>query len=103
MSKAFSERLTALKKQHEQIIRNRNKKIKLNKSGVFNRYQNPVLTAGHIPLDWRYDLNEKTNPFLLERLSVNAVLNPGAIKWENKYLLMARVEGVDRKSFFAIA
>ena len=103
MSKLFSERLSALKKQHEQIIRNKNKKVKFSKGGVFNRYEFPVLTAAHIPLDWRYDLNEKTNPFLLERLGVNAVLNPGAIKWKNKYLLMARVEGVDRKSFFAIA
>ncbi|MEJ0082464.1 MAG: hypothetical protein WDM78_16270 [Puia sp.] len=103
MSKLFSERLSALKKQHEQIIRNKNKKVKFSKGGVFNRYEFPVLTAAHIPLDWRYDLNEKTNPFLLERLAVNAVLNPGAIKWKNKYLLIARVEGVDRKSFFAIA
>jgi len=103
MSKIFSERLSSIKNQYEQIIRNKNKKVKFSKGGVFNRYEFPVLTAGHIPLDWRYDLNEKSNPFLLERLSVNAVLNPGAIKWKDKYLLMARVEGVDRKSFFAIA
>jgi len=103
MSKIFSERLSALKKQHEQLVHKNNKKIKFSKGGVFNRYEFPILTAGHIPLDWRYDLDEKSNPFLLERLSVNAVLNPGAIKWKNKYLLMARVEGVDRKSFFAIA
>ena len=69
----------------------------------FNRYKFPVLTSEHIPLYWRFDLNEKTNPFLLERIGINAVLNPGAIKWKDKYLLMARVEGVDRKSFFAIA
>jgi 4-O-beta-D-mannosyl-D-glucose phosphorylase len=103
MSKTFSERLSALKKQYEQIVHKKNIKVKFSKGGVYNRYEFPVLTAGHIPLDWRYDLNEKTNPFLLERLGINAVLNPGAIKWKNKYLLMARVEGVDRKSFFAIA
>src|SRR5947207_9089406 len=103
MSKIFSERQSALNKQHQQIIERKNKKVKLNKGGAFHRYQFPVLTSEHIPLTWRYDLNEKTNPFLLERIGVNAVLNPGAIKWKNKYLLMARIEGVDRKSFFAIA
>jgi 4-O-beta-D-mannosyl-D-glucose phosphorylase len=103
MSKIFSERESALKKRHEQIIHRKNKKVKLNKTGAFNRYEFPVLTSEHIPLNWRFDLNEKTNPFLLERIGINAVLNPGAIKWKNKYLLMARVEGVDRKSFFAIA
>ena len=103
MKKIFSERKAAIIKQHQQIIEQKNKKVKLNRSGVFTRYKFPVLTSEHIPLNWRYDLNEKTNPFLLERLGINAVLNPGAIKWKNKYLLMARVEGVDRKSFFAIA
>ena len=63
MSKTFSERLSALKKQYEQIVHKKNKKVRFNKGGVYNRYEFPVLTAGHIPLDWRYDLNEKTNPF----------------------------------------
>jgi len=103
MKKIFSERKAAIVKQHQQMIKQKNKKVKLNRSGAFTRYKFPVLTSEHIPLNWRYDLNEKTNPFLLERLGINAVLNPGAIKWKNKYLLMARVEGVDRKSFFAIA
>jgi len=103
MKKIFSERNAAIVKQHQQMIKQKNKKVKLNRSGAFTRYKFPVLTSEHIPLNWRYDLNEKTNPFLLERLGINAVLNPGAIKWKNKYLLMARVEGVDRKSFFAIA
>ena len=62
-----------------------------------------MLTREHIPLIWRYDLNEKTNPYLLERFGINSVMNAGSIKWKDKYLLMARVEGVDRKSFFAIA
>jgi 4-O-beta-D-mannosyl-D-glucose phosphorylase len=103
MKKIFSDRQAALLKHHRQITERKNKKIRLGGSGVFNRYKYPVLTSEHIPLNWRYDLNEKTNPFLLERIGVNAVLNPGAIKWKNKYLLMVRVEGVDRKSFFAIA
>ena len=103
MKKLFSEKLEFLKKHHQQIIERKNKKVRYSKGRAFDRYEFPVLTSEHIPLDWRYDLHEKTNPFLLERFSINAVLNPGAIKWKGKYLLMARVEGVDRKSFFAIA
>ncbi len=103
MKKAFAERHKDLLKQFEDISERKNKKINLSNNGAFNRYKYPVLTSAHIPLSWRYDLNEKTNPFLLERFGMNAVLNPGAIRWKNKYLLMARVEGIDRKSFFAIA
>lgn len=73
------------------------------RNGIFQRFQNPVLTAAHVPVDWRYDLNYSSNPFLLERLGVNAVFNCGAIKFNSKYCLMARVEGLDRKSFFAVA
>ena len=62
-----------------------------------------MLTSSHIPLNWRFDLNEQTNPFLLERFGINAVFNSGAIKFKNKYILVARVEGNDRKSFFAVA
>lgn len=72
-------------------------------NGVYHRYKNPVLTAKHIPLNWRYDFNPASNPYLIERFGINAILNPGAIKWNGKYILMARVEGIDRKSFFAIA
>ncbi len=103
MKNNFSERQKELEKYHKDIIEKKNKKIRFNKSGVYDRYANPVLTSAHIPLTWRYDLDEKTNPYLLERIGINAVLNPGAIKWKNKYLLMVRVEGTDRKSFFAIA
>jgi 4-O-beta-D-mannosyl-D-glucose phosphorylase len=103
MKNNFSERQSALEKEYQTIINRKNKKVKLNKGGVYSRYQFPVLTSDHIPLNWRYDFNEKTNPFFLERIGINAALNPGAIKWKNKYLLMARVEGADRKSFFAIA
>ena len=72
-------------------------------NGVWQRYANPVLTAEHTPLFWRYDLNPKTNPFMLERFGINGVFNSGAIKFNGKYVLVARVEGKDRKSFFAVA
>ncbi len=72
-------------------------------NGIYERYRRPVLTRAHVPLHWRYDLDPATNPHLLERLGVNAVFNPGAIEWEGNILLVARVEGYDRKSFFAIA
>lgn len=72
-------------------------------NGIYTRYQNPVLTHEHTPLIWRYDFNPNTNPMLLERIGMNATMNSGAIKWNGKYLLMVRVEGIDRKSFFAVA
>jgi 4-O-beta-D-mannosyl-D-glucose phosphorylase len=72
-------------------------------NGVFDRWENPVLTAAHTPLFWRYDLDPRRNPFLQERLGINAVFNVGAIEWQEKVCLMARVEGQDRKSFFAVA
>jgi 4-O-beta-D-mannosyl-D-glucose phosphorylase len=103
MKEVFAERLNKLKKEHREIIRRKNKIAGVTGSGVLERYQFPVLTREHIPLSWRYDLDEKTNPFLLERFGINSVMNAGAIKWNNKYLLIARVEAVDRKSFFAVA
>ena len=103
MKNSFSEKLEEIKEQHQLIVERKNKKEKPYKGRSFDRYKFPVLTSEHIPLSWRYDMNEKTNPFLLERFGINAVLNPGAIRWNDKFLLMARVEGVDRKSFFAIA
>lgn len=72
-------------------------------NGVWNRYENPILTANHTPPFWRYDLNIDSNPLLLERIGMNATLNSGAMKWHGKYIIVVRVEGVDRKSFFAIA
>ncbi|NMH27415.1 glycoside hydrolase family 130 protein [Flavobacterium silvaticum] len=72
-------------------------------NGVYTRYQNPVLTAAHTPLEWRYDLNASTNPLGLERIGINATFNAGAMKWNDNYIMAVRVEGVDRKSFFAIA
>jgi len=71
-------------------------------NGLFLRYKNPIITAEHTPLNWRYDLNPKTNPNTLERIGINATFNAAAIKWENKYVLCVRVEGKDRKSFFAL-
>jgi 4-O-beta-D-mannosyl-D-glucose phosphorylase len=98
----FKNRLHELNSEYQNLVLKKNKKI-VPGNGIFDRYVNPVLTAGHTPLFWRYDLNEQTNPFLMERFGINAVLNAGAIKLNGKYLLVARVEGVDRKSFFAVA
>lgn len=102
MNAQFNERLLQLEKAHAILVTQKNKKI-LPGNGVFERYENPVLTADHAPLFWRYDLNPESNPFLQERFGINAAFNAGAIKFNGKYLLVARVEGYDRKSFFAIA
>ena len=72
-------------------------------NGIYERYQHPILTAEHTPLEWRYDFSEKDNPYLMQRIMMNAVLNAGAIKLGGRYLLVCRVEGADRKSFFAVA
>jgi len=77
--------------------------VPLEDNGVFNRYQYPVLTREHVPVLWRYDIDPATNPYMMERISVNSTMNSGAIKWKGKYLLAVRVEGVDRKSYFGIA
>lgn len=102
MDKNFLTRLDMLKKAHEKLISRTNEKAEEN-NGVYCRYKHPVLTNRHVPLIWRYDLNADTNPFLMERIGVNSVLNAGAIKLNGKYYLIARVEGTDRKSFFAVA
>ena len=88
--------------RYDRVVRQQNKKL-LSGNGVFDRYKYPVLTREHIPVFWRYDLNETTNPYFLERLGVNATFNAGAIEIAGKYYLVARVEGADRKSFFAVA
>lgn len=90
-----------LEKQ-ERLIGQKNRKSDFY-NGIFDRYENPVLTRAHAPLHWRYDLNEETNPYFMERLGVNAVMNSGAIELDGKFYLVARVEGNDRKSFFAVA
>lgn len=102
MQEQFNKRSAMLQQSQLALLTKKNKK-KPDGNGVFDRYENTVLTAAHTPLTWRYDLNPKTNPYLMERFGINAVFNAGAIKWQGKYLLVARVEGADRKSFFAIA
>ena len=98
----YDNRLHILTKEYDKLISRENEKI-LPCNGVFVRYKYPILTADHPPLEWRYDFNPETNPYLMERFGINAVFNAGAIKFNGKYLIMARVEGHDRKSFFAIA
>lgn len=99
----FQERKSALEKEHKILIEQKNEPQEIVGNGIYDRYKNPVVTAAHIPLNWRFDFNEKTNPFLQERIGINAAFNAGAMKWNGKYLLAVRVEGIDRKSFFAIA
>lgn len=91
-----------LMRNHQQLINMPNDAIREN-SGIISRYKYPVITAEHIPINWRYDLNTESNPFGLERIGVNAAFNAGAIKWNDKYTLAVRVEGCDRKSYFAFA
>jgi 4-O-beta-D-mannosyl-D-glucose phosphorylase len=99
----FDERLQKLKQAQETLLQQKNEKVTELSNGIYDRFVNPVLTPAHIPLSWRYDFDPGTNPFLMERIAVNAVFNAGAIFWKNKYILVARVEGADRKSFFALA
>jgi 4-O-beta-D-mannosyl-D-glucose phosphorylase len=101
-SSPFNARLKELQTAHEAFLTRRNKPQKSG-NGIFDRYDNPVLTAEHTPLTWRYDFNPKTNPHLMTRLGVNCVFNVGAIEFDGRIMLMARVEGWDRKSFFAVA
>lgn len=102
MNTTFEMRLERLQKMQIELLARPNVKADLG-NGVYDRYLYPVLTADHTPIFWRYDLDKATNPFLMERFGINAVFNSGAIKTNNKYYLIARVEGADRKSFFAIA
>jgi len=95
-------RLAVLSAAHEALLSRPNEPVG-GGWGIFDRYRHPVLTPEHVPLAWRYDLDPTRNPFLLERMGVNAVFNPGAMKHEGRYLMAARIEGADRKSFFAMA
>jgi hypothetical protein len=88
--------------RYEELINRKNRKAD-SYNGIYDRYVNPVLTAEHAPIIWKYDLDPATNPHFMERLGINAVLNSGAIYLNGKYCLVARVEGSDRKSFFAVA
>src|SRR3954468_9450349 len=98
----FDARLQNLLRVHEELVARRNERVE-HGNGIFDRYVNPVLSAAHAPIFWRYDLDFETNPHLLERLGVNAAFNSGALEHDGKILLAVRVEGSDRKSFFAIA
>lgn len=98
----FEERKTSVLKEYNQLIERRNEPVTPG-NGIFHRYAYPILTADHFPPQWIYDFNEKTNPYFMERLGINAVLNAGALKLNGRYYLMCRVEGMDRKSFFALA
>jgi 4-O-beta-D-mannosyl-D-glucose phosphorylase len=98
----YRRKVQALFRQHERLISHKNRRAK-NGNGVYDRYVNPVLTAEHTPLFWRYDFDLKNNPHLMERLGVNATFNAGAMQYEGKFFVFARVEGTDRKSFLAVA
>ena len=102
MEMTFNEKIKDLFRKHEELLSVSNAPLESG-NGIFTRYKNPILTAAHTPIIWRYDLDEKSNPYLMERIGMNATLNSGAIKWNGKYLLVVRVEGADRKSFFAVA
>jgi 4-O-beta-D-mannosyl-D-glucose phosphorylase len=102
MSQDFTARLAQMQQRYNALITQKNEPTAAT-NGVYQRYKYPVLTAQHAPVFWRYDLNPASNPLLIERFGINAVLNAGAIKFNGKYILMPRVEGLDRKSFFAIA
>jgi len=92
----------ALMEDYKNLIKRKNSPL-LEGNGIYKRYRHPIITASHTPLHWRYDFNVQTNPNGLERIGINAAFNAGAIKWKGKYLLIVRVEGNDRKSFFAFA
>lgn len=97
------EKYYELVEQQEKLLSKENRLDKTFYNGIYDRYENPVLTRHHVPIHWRFDLNKETNPLFLERLGVNATFNPGAIYFEGKYYLVVRLEGVDRKSIFALA
>ena len=101
MSTEYQAKIAALRERHEQLLRKPNIPEEFG-NGIYTRYKNPILTAEHTPLEWRYDFSEQDNPYLMQRIMMNATLNSGAIKWQGKYLLVVRVEGADRKSFFAV-
>ena len=113
MNTIFEERLNLLRQRHEQLLARKNEPLSPDCSGqemfchagdgIYQKYRYPVLTAEHTPLEWRYDLSEKDNPYLMQRIMINAVLNAAAIRLDGRYLLVCRVEGADRKSFFAVA
>lgn len=101
--KYFYKNLKKLIKEYNDLINRKNKPLKGYYNGIYKRFKYPIITPDHIPLFWKYDLNYETNPYLLQRMGVNSTFNAGAIYFDKKYILVVRVEGWDRKSFFAIA
>jgi len=99
---SWAARVDALERAHEELLSRPNEPVG-NGWGIFDRYRHPVLTMDHVPLHWRYDFNPETNPYLMERMGIDAVFNSGAMKFQGRYVQAARIEGADRKSFFAIA
>lgn len=98
----YNERRAQIEREHEELLSRPNEML-FSVNGVYNKYANPVVTREHVPLKWRYDFDEKRNPYFMERISFNATFNAGAMKWNGKYIMVVRTESVDRKSFFAIA
>ena len=98
----YQEKVQVLRQRHEALLLRKNQVVE-GGNGIYEKYVYPILTAEHTPLEWKYDFNEQDNPFLMQRIMMNAVLNAGAIKLDGRYLLVCRVEGADRKSFFAVA
>ncbi len=98
----YNLKVRALRQHHEELLSRKNEPQPWG-NGIYEKYQFPILTAEHTPLEWRYDFSEQDNPYLMQRIMMNAVLNAGAIKLDGRYLLVCRVEGADRKSFFAVA
>jgi 4-O-beta-D-mannosyl-D-glucose phosphorylase len=96
------QRVKKLFEEHQKLITRANEPL-AEGNGIYQRYKYPVVTAAHTPVFWRYDLNPETNPFMMERQGMNAAFNSGAMEWNGKIVLVVRAEGVDRKSFFAIA
>ena len=101
-SQTFTERIKEIRAHHEQLLTRTNEPLPWG-NGIYEKYRYPILTAEHTPLEWRYDFSEQDNPYLMQRIMMNAVLNAGAIKLNGRYLVVCRVEGADRKSFFAVA
>lgn len=102
MNDIFKSRKEKISADHEALLNKINEKL-FSVNGIYERWANPVVTRNHIPLDWRFDFDPQTNPLFMERIGYNATFNAGAMKWNGKYILAVRVEGNDRKSFFAIA
>lgn len=97
----FKQRERFLRARHEELLKRIN--VPVEDNGIYERYEFPVVTADHAPLEWRYDFDPASNPYLMERFGIHAAFNAGAIKIKNRYYMVVRVEAADRKSFFAVA